>query len=94
MTVTIELTTDIGAPIERVFDLARDLDLHARSMAHTGERAIAGQIAQPLQEEHRDRRAEVGTGRAGRHGDVAGAPFQAVVDAAEPDHGRRATHAL
>ena len=42
MTVTIELTTDIGAPIERVFDLARDLDLHARSMAHTGERAIAG----------------------------------------------------
>ena len=41
MTV-IDLTTQIDAPIERVFDLARDLDLHARSMAHTGERAIAG----------------------------------------------------
>lgn len=41
MTV-IELTTDIEAPIERVFDLARDLDFHARSMAHTGEHAIAG----------------------------------------------------
>ncbi len=41
MTV-IDLTTDIDAPIERVFDLARDLDLHASSMAHTGEQAIAG----------------------------------------------------
>jgi ligand-binding SRPBCC domain-containing protein len=38
----IDLTTDIDAPIERVFDLARDLDLHARSMAHTGERAVGG----------------------------------------------------
>jgi ligand-binding SRPBCC domain-containing protein len=38
----INLTTDIDAPIERVFDLARDLDLHARSMAHTGERAVGG----------------------------------------------------
>lgn len=41
MTV-IDLTTDINAPIKRVFDLARDLDLHARSMAHTGERAVGG----------------------------------------------------
>lgn len=41
MTV-IDLTTDVNAPIERVFDLARDLDLHARSMAHTSERAVAG----------------------------------------------------
>jgi ligand-binding SRPBCC domain-containing protein len=41
MTV-IDLTTVIDAPIEHVFDLARDLDLHARSMAHTGERAIGG----------------------------------------------------
>jgi ligand-binding SRPBCC domain-containing protein len=41
MTV-IDLTTDIDAPIERVFDLARDIDLHARSMAQTGERAVAG----------------------------------------------------
>ena len=44
MTV-IELTTDIDAPIERVFALARDLDLHARSMAHTGERAVAGRTS-------------------------------------------------
>lgn len=41
MTV-IELTTDVNAPIERVFDLARDIDLHALSMAHTSERAVAG----------------------------------------------------
>lgn len=41
----IELTTDIDAPIERVFDLARDLDLHAQSMAHTGERAVAGRMS-------------------------------------------------
>jgi len=38
----IDLTTEIDAPIDCVFDLARDLDLHARSMAHTGERATAG----------------------------------------------------
>jgi ligand-binding SRPBCC domain-containing protein len=37
-----ELTTPIDAPMERVFDLARDLDLHQRSMAHTGEAAVAG----------------------------------------------------
>ena len=37
-----ELVTFIEAPIERVYDLARDIDLHARSMAHTNERAVAG----------------------------------------------------
>jgi ligand-binding SRPBCC domain-containing protein len=42
LTVAIDLSTDIDAPIELVFDLARDLDLHARSMAHTGERAVGG----------------------------------------------------
>ena len=42
MTVVIDLTTDIDAPIEHVFDLARDLDFHMRSMAHTGERAVGG----------------------------------------------------
>ncbi|MEO5884186.1 MAG: SRPBCC family protein [Candidatus Limnocylindrales bacterium] len=41
----IELTTDIDAPIDLVYDLARDLDLHARSMAHTGERAVAGRTS-------------------------------------------------
>ncbi|HMG05574.1 MAG TPA: SRPBCC family protein [Chthoniobacterales bacterium] len=38
----IELTTTIRAPIERTFDLARSLDLHMISTAHTGERAVAG----------------------------------------------------
>jgi ligand-binding SRPBCC domain-containing protein len=38
----IELTTIISAPIERVFDLARSIDLHTESTAHTGERAVAG----------------------------------------------------
>ena len=38
----IELTTEIRAPVERVFDLSRSVDLHAASVAHTGERAVAG----------------------------------------------------
>ncbi len=42
MTTTIDLVTNIDAPLEVVFDLARDLDLHARSMTHTGERAVGG----------------------------------------------------
>ena len=39
---TIHLTTFVAAPPERVFDLARSIDLHRKSMAHTGEEAIAG----------------------------------------------------
>lgn len=39
------MATDIDAPIERVYDLARDLDLHASSMTHTGERAVAGRTS-------------------------------------------------
>ena len=38
----IELSTLVEAPIERVFDLARSLDLHMVSTARTGERAIGG----------------------------------------------------
>jgi ligand-binding SRPBCC domain-containing protein len=41
----IHLETRIAASIERVFDLARDIGLHERSMAATGERAIGGQKA-------------------------------------------------
>ena len=41
----IHLETQIAAPIERVFDLARDIDLHQRSMAHTSETAIGGRTA-------------------------------------------------
>jgi ligand-binding SRPBCC domain-containing protein len=38
----IEFSTDIHAPIERVFDLSRSVDLHMASTAQTRERAIAG----------------------------------------------------
>jgi ligand-binding SRPBCC domain-containing protein len=39
---TIHLTTFVAAPAERVFDLARSIVLHRKSMAHTNEEAIAG----------------------------------------------------
>lgn len=38
----IELITEVRAPIERTFDLSRSVELHAASLAHTGERAVAG----------------------------------------------------
>jgi ligand-binding SRPBCC domain-containing protein len=38
----LKLTTVIRAPIERVFDLSRSIDLHAVSMTHHGEKAIGG----------------------------------------------------
>jgi ligand-binding SRPBCC domain-containing protein len=38
----IKLETTIHAPIERVFDLARCIDLHEDSLSHTNEKAIAG----------------------------------------------------
>lgn len=38
----IELTTHINAPRERVFDLARSVDLHMASTADSGESVIAG----------------------------------------------------
>jgi ligand-binding SRPBCC domain-containing protein len=41
----IHLTTIIKAPIERVFDLSRSIDLHQVSMAHTKERAVAGKTS-------------------------------------------------
>lgn len=40
--VCIELSISIAAPIERVFDLARSIDVHMASTAWQGERAIAG----------------------------------------------------
>ncbi|MBZ5857442.1 SRPBCC family protein [Flavihumibacter profundi] len=39
---TIHLTTFVQAPMERVFDLSRSIDLHKKSMAHTGEEAVGG----------------------------------------------------
>ena len=41
----IELHTEIDAPIKRVFDLARSIDLHMLSTSHTNEKAIAGKIS-------------------------------------------------
>jgi len=39
---TLELSTLIDAPLERVFDLARDVGLHAASMQGYSERPVAG----------------------------------------------------
>jgi ligand-binding SRPBCC domain-containing protein len=41
----IHLETFVGAPIETVFDLARDIDFHQRSMAGTGEQAVDGRTS-------------------------------------------------
>jgi ligand-binding SRPBCC domain-containing protein len=38
----IELTTEIRAPVERVFDLARSIDLHVKTVSGTDERAVCG----------------------------------------------------
>jgi ligand-binding SRPBCC domain-containing protein len=40
----IRIVTTIAAPIDRCFDLARDIDFHTQSLAGTGERAVAGRI--------------------------------------------------
>ncbi len=42
---TIVLRTDIRAPIERCFDLARSIDLHADSQGSHEERAVAGRTS-------------------------------------------------
>lgn len=42
---TILLETIINAPIERVFDLSRSIDLHLQSMANSHETAIAGRTS-------------------------------------------------
>jgi ligand-binding SRPBCC domain-containing protein len=39
---TIELTLLVEAPVERVFDLSRSIDLHVKAAGKTGERAVAG----------------------------------------------------
>jgi len=41
----LTLQIEIEAPIDRVFDLARSIDLHCRSTAATGETAIAGRTS-------------------------------------------------
>ncbi|MBL4663090.1 MAG: SRPBCC family protein [Flavobacteriaceae bacterium] len=39
---TIQLKTEINAPIERVFDLSRSIDFHIQSVIETKEQAIDG----------------------------------------------------
>lgn len=39
---TIHLTTFIAAPVDRVFDLSRNIDLHKESMTKHKEEAVAG----------------------------------------------------
>lgn len=39
---TIHLITKIKAPIQIVFDLSRDIDIHKRSIGKSNEKAIAG----------------------------------------------------
>jgi ligand-binding SRPBCC domain-containing protein len=43
--VEIEVRTFVAAPRERVFDLARSIDLHRSSLAYTGETAVAGRVS-------------------------------------------------
>ncbi|HEU0079660.1 MAG TPA: SRPBCC family protein [Longimicrobiaceae bacterium] len=43
--MTIRLSTPIHAPPERVFDLARSIDLHTRSLDWTGEEPVAGRMS-------------------------------------------------
>jgi ligand-binding SRPBCC domain-containing protein len=38
----IIVETEINAPVEKCFDAARDIGLHCQTVAHTGERAVAG----------------------------------------------------
>jgi ligand-binding SRPBCC domain-containing protein len=38
----IEIATDIAAPIDRVFDLARSIDVHQESQTRHREKAVAG----------------------------------------------------
>lgn len=41
----VRLETEINAPIDRVFDLARSVDLHAETMSRHKERAVGGRTS-------------------------------------------------
>lgn len=43
--IEIHLSTPVAAPPERVFDLARSIDLHSRSLDWTGEEPVAGRMS-------------------------------------------------
>jgi ligand-binding SRPBCC domain-containing protein len=42
---SIHLTTFIAAPVERVFDLSRSINLHKISTAHTHEKVVDGRMS-------------------------------------------------
>lgn len=42
---TLTLVTEIQAPIERCFDLCRDLDVHTRTLPHTRERLVGAKTS-------------------------------------------------
>ncbi|REE84387.1 ligand-binding SRPBCC domain-containing protein [Paenibacillus taihuensis] len=47
--VTVETEVWINAPLERCFDLARNIDVHTRTVwPHTKERAVAGITTGPI----------------------------------------------
>jgi ligand-binding SRPBCC domain-containing protein len=46
----IEITTEVAAPLERVFDLARDIDVHQQSQTKHQERAVAGRTSGLIEE--------------------------------------------
>lgn len=45
---SFELRTFIAAPVEIVFELARDIGFHERSMTASGEQAIGGRTSGPI----------------------------------------------
>ena len=42
---SFRIVTEVAAPVEVCFDLSRDIDFHTHSLAHTGERAVAGRTS-------------------------------------------------
>jgi len=46
----IQLTTQIAAPAERVFDLARSIDAHMASTSQSSERAVEGRTSGLIEE--------------------------------------------
>lgn len=41
----INLTTSINAPIQKVFDLSRSIDIHMETMSYSNEKAISGRLS-------------------------------------------------
>lgn len=48
MTVAFEVCTEVFAPIDDVFDLARDIGAHVASQADARERVVAGVTSGPI----------------------------------------------